>query len=64
MTMNALEQARVHKDEYQRRINLDTGADTILYENRVYKQCMMQAAIAQAEALERIASILALHNGP
>lgn len=60
--MSALAAARVHNDEYQRRINLDgfqgDMTDRMIWEDRAYQQAMMQAAIAQAEALEQIATLL------
>lgn len=59
MDTNSFQQATGYIEEYERRINRD-GPDSperALYEDRAYKRAMMHAAIAQAEALTRIAEV-------
>lgn len=60
--MDAIQEARNYLEQYQYRINQDTfrgdPESRTRYENAAYQKGMLQAAIAQAEQLKRIADAL------
>jgi hypothetical protein len=66
--MDALQEARDYLNQYQYRINQDSYRGDLesrtRYENAAYQEGMLQAAIAQAEQLTRIADILDRYVGP
>jgi len=65
--MDALQEARSFLEAYQYRINQDTYHGDLesrtRYENCAYQEGMLQAAIAQAEQLKRIADSLEYYVG-
>jgi len=58
--MDNLKLAATHAAEYEQRINQSgyySLEEHVLVEDRAYKQAMLHAAIAQAEALTRLAEV-------
>lgn len=58
--MDNLKLAATHAAEYEQRINQGgyySLEEHVLVEDRAYKQAMLHAAIAQAEALTRLAEV-------
>lgn len=56
--MDNLKFAIAQAAEYEQRINQSALEEHVLVEDRAYKQAMLHAAIAQAEALTRLAEVV------